>query len=253
MKALTISAKNGIAVSETIYLNPANIIKYSDNADSYAILRYDTDPGGKDKPVDYTLSISKAALDLLVPIEDSGVIVSVGVLDATTGVSTPTSFNQKYITSLRLVRVMVAGTLTSSVVEMEYSDGAFVAKSVYLSTAIGSISYIAPLHDGKYDYKAYLTQVSTAAPTDDIIKDTIDGVWTRSGAGTYLYTKAGKFLTLKSTPNNLVQMYDPDDNLITAERLNDNAMQVKTYAAADTTTLADGVLSGHLIHFESFV
>ena len=39
---------------------------------------------------------------------------------------------------------------------------------------------------------------------------------------------------------------------MTLERTDDNRLTLKTYSAADTTVLADGVLTNQYIHFEIF-
>ena len=94
-------------------------------------------------------------------------------------------------------------------------------------------------------YIVTLTQTSTNAPVATVLSDTITGiVWARTGVGTYTATKSGAFTSGKTTPNATgASCSDIAGNKITAQWTSTNVITVKTYAAADTETLADGVLS----------
>lgn len=104
-------------------------------------------------------------------------------------------------------------------------------------------------------YHVFLTQASTGAPTIAILQDTITGVArARSAMGTYTLTKAGAFTQGKTTPGaQVVVMYDNSGNKITAEWTSADVITVKTYAAADTTVLADNILNATEFKIEVFV
>ena len=94
-------------------------------------------------------------------------------------------------------------------------------------------------------YIVTLTQTSTNAPVATVISDTITGItWARTAVGTYTATKSGAFTLGKTTPNTTgASANDVAGNKITAQQTSVNVITVKTYAAADTTVLADGVLT----------
>lgn len=94
-------------------------------------------------------------------------------------------------------------------------------------------------------YVCFLSQSGTDAPVPTVIYDTITGIaWARTGVGTYTATKSGAFTLGKTTPNaSGATTSDISGNKITAEQTSVNVITVKTYAAADTTVLADGVLN----------
>lgn len=107
----------------------------------------------------------------------------------------------------------------------------------------------------KKEYTAYISQTSTNAPTVDVaLLNTLGGgVWSYSAVGTYLFTLAGAFSTANKTVPNLVTPFmDAAGNLITLERTSANVLTLKTYAAVDTTVLANGVITGQYIHFEVY-
>jgi len=102
-------------------------------------------------------------------------------------------------------------------------------------------------------YIVKLTQTGTNAPVPVVIKDTIPApVLARSAAGTYTITKAGAFTANKTLPDKLEFTYDVDGNYITIERTSADVITIKTYAAADTTVLADGILLNQSITIEIY-
>lgn len=107
----------------------------------------------------------------------------------------------------------------------------------------------------KLAYTAYISQTGTNAPTEDIkLKDDIAvPVWSYSAVGTYLLTKASAFTSTKTVPNKAEPFYDVDGNLMTLERTSANVMTLKTYAAADTTVLANGVITAQYINIDIYI
>lgn len=102
-------------------------------------------------------------------------------------------------------------------------------------------------------FTGYVTQTSANTPTVVVLEDTIGNLlWKYEAVGTYSITKQGAFLATKTVPNKAEAYTDADGNLMTLERTDDNRLTLKTYAAADTTVLADGVLTNQYIHFEIF-
>ena len=102
-------------------------------------------------------------------------------------------------------------------------------------------------------YTVFLSQEGTAAPTTRDLDSTLGRViWARTGTGTYTATCVGAFREYKTTPLRDVG-YDISGNKITAERTSWDVITVKTYAAEDTETLADDVLSDQFFHIEVYL
>ncbi len=99
--------------------------------------------------------------------------------------------------------------------------------------------------------RGFLTQTSTNAPSFTSIKDTLLGTWARTGVGTYTLTKTGAFTTNKTVPVDDVYT-DQSGNLYKINRTSVDVITLLTYAAADTTTLADAVLSNRYINIEVY-
>lgn len=101
-------------------------------------------------------------------------------------------------------------------------------------------------------YTAFLSQSSTSAPTATVLLNTIGTItWARTGTGTYTMTCTGAFTNNKTVPISDVY-FDAAGNKMTLERTSANVMTLKTYAAADTETLADGVLSNQFFNVEVY-
>ena len=99
--------------------------------------------------------------------------------------------------------------------------------------------------------KGFLTQTDDNAPVFTAIEDTILGTWARTSTGTYTLTKTGAFTLNKTIPVDDVYV-DQSDNLYKINRTSADVMTLLTYAAVDTTTLDDGVLSNRFINIEVF-
>jgi len=99
--------------------------------------------------------------------------------------------------------------------------------------------------------RGFLTQSGTNNPVFTSIINTLDGVWARTGVGTYTLTKTGIFVENKTIPNDDVYT-DQSGNLFKINRTSENIITLLTYAAADTATLADGVLSNRFINIEVY-
>lgn len=101
-------------------------------------------------------------------------------------------------------------------------------------------------------FTGFLSQTGTAAPTAAVLENTLLGVWARTGAGTFTYTKAGAFTENKTIPGKLEEYNDAAGNRLTIERTSADVITLKTYAAANTEVLADGVLDEQFIHIEVY-
>ena len=99
--------------------------------------------------------------------------------------------------------------------------------------------------------RGFLTQTSTNAPVLTAIKDTIAGTWARTAIGTYTLTKTGAFTANKTVPLDDIYV-DQTGNLFKINRTSADVITLLTYAAADTTVLADGVLSNRFINIEIY-
>ena len=252
MQNLNIIGRNGISVNKTVSLNLENIIKYQDNGSGKCEIRYDGGAGPNDRPIDYTLSISKAALDLLILQDDSISLVKANIYNLGTGILTPTSFNNSYITSLVDGQQRIDGILDSTVVEIGYNDGSFTNKRLYANGTIATLVYARSSMSGKKIYSVLLTQTGTAAPTAVVLEDAISGiVWARTAVGTYTATKVGAFVG-KFMPNKVVSFNDDAGNLFRITPTSANVMTLTTYAAIADTVLADAVLLNQYIHFELY-
>lgn len=113
--------------------------------------------------------------------------------------------------------------------------------------------------NGKQDvvksvYTAFLTQAGTNAPVPTPLKDDLStAVWAYSAVGIYTLTKAGAFTVDKTVPTKLESYVDNDGNKYTLERTSADVMTLKTYASADITTLANGVLLNQLVNIEVYL
>jgi len=99
--------------------------------------------------------------------------------------------------------------------------------------------------------KGFLTQTGTNAPVFTAIKDTLLGTWARTAVGTYTLTKTGYFTANKTVPVDDIYL-DQSGNLFKINRTSADVITLLTYAAADTTVLADAVLSNRFINIEVF-
>jgi hypothetical protein len=82
-------------------------------------------------------------------------------------------------------------------------------------------------------------QTGTNAPDDDIINDTIEGVWTRTAVGTYRYTKSG-FFGATTTWFTLTNGLTSAEVRCRLEVASSNYITLKTYD--NTGALADDLL-----------
>ena len=99
--------------------------------------------------------------------------------------------------------------------------------------------------------KGFLTQTGTNTPVFTAIKDTIAGVWAYSAIGTYTLT--GTFTSGKTIPNKEEDYTDAVGNLIKIIPTSTSVMTINTYAAVNTSVLADGVLSNQFINIEVYL
>ena len=103
-------------------------------------------------------------------------------------------------------------------------------------------------------YTVFLSQSGTNVPTATVLKDDFAvPVWAYSAVGTYTLTKTGAFTVDKTVPTKLESYVDNDGNKYTLERTSADVMTLKTYAAADITTLANGVLLNQLVNIEVYL
>ena len=104
-------------------------------------------------------------------------------------------------------------------------------------------------------YKGFLSQTGETAPTMDIVlKDDFETpVWSYSSTGIFLLTKASAFTATKTIPDKAEVYIDNDGNKMTLEHTSADVMTLKTYAAADTTVLANGVITGQFINIEVYI
>jgi hypothetical protein len=107
------------------------------------------------------------------------------------------------------------------------------------------------LKDAPLVCKGFLTQTGTSAPVFTAIKDTLLGIWAYSAVGTYTLTKTGAFTSNKTVPVDDVYT-DQAGNLFKINRTSTDVITLLTYAAADTTVLANNVLSKIFINIEVY-
>lgn len=139
MKVVNFTHVNGIAKVGTIAFNLRNMVRWANNASTKVVVRYDQEPGSKTQPVSYTLDISKATLDALVTTDAQLNVITADVLNPSTGVTTSTSFNEKYLVSLRNAQALINGVIDTSVVEFIYSDGSFINKTVFIDGTLEAL------------------------------------------------------------------------------------------------------------------
>jgi hypothetical protein len=101
-------------------------------------------------------------------------------------------------------------------------------------------------------YYSFLTQTGTNAPVANILVDTLSNpIWEYSAVGTYTINKSNTFTSGKTAPFSAIT-YDISGNKITAEWTSVSVITIKTYAAADTTVLANDVLSNQEFNIEIY-
>lgn len=106
----------------------------------------------------------------------------------------------------------------------------------------------------KLMYTAFLTQSGTNAPVATVLYDDLSApVWAYSAVGIYTLTKTGAFTANKTVPTKLEIYVDNDGNKYTLERTSADVMTLKTYAAADNTVLANGVLVDQYVNIEIYL
>jgi len=109
-----------------------------------------------------------------------------------------------------------------------------------------------PAAIGYLEYSAFVTQSGTGNPSVIELKNTIGAiVATRTATGTYRLTLSGAFTADKTSPIDDIMM-DQTGNLYTLNRIDANYLELKTYAAANISTLADGVLNKRYINITVF-
>lgn len=102
-------------------------------------------------------------------------------------------------------------------------------------------------------YRVFISQTGTANPTVKDIDNTLERVIVeRTGVGTYTFTKTNAFKKDKTVPKK-DSYIDADGNKMTLEWTSVDVMTLKTYAAADTTVLADSVLNDQFLQIEVYV
>lgn len=104
-------------------------------------------------------------------------------------------------------------------------------------------------------YTAFISQTGTNSPTvSSLLKDDISSpIWSYSAVGIFLLTKTGAFTVNKTVPSSIVEGYDVAGNRFTLERTSADVMTLKTYAVADTTVLANGVITNQYINIEIYL
>jgi len=101
-------------------------------------------------------------------------------------------------------------------------------------------------------YYSFITQTGTTAPTATVIVDTLPyPTWGYTNVGIFTLTKTNAFTSGKTYPFKSAYT-DIDGNKITAEWTDVNTITVKTYAAVDTTVLANGVLTNQEFNVEIY-
>lgn len=139
MKTVSYTHRNGIATTGTIAINPRLIVKYANNASTKCVIRLDVEPGSKSQPVSYTLDVAKTVVDAMMATDQTINLITANVLNAATGVTTATSFNEAYLVSLKDTKAYINGAIDTSVVEFVYSDGGFQNKALIIDGTLAAL------------------------------------------------------------------------------------------------------------------
>ena len=108
------------------------------------------------------------------------------------------------------------------------------------------------INDFIKSYTCLLTQIGTTAPVAIILNDELESpIWEYVTVGTFSFTKQGAFPANRSLPIK-ASAIDFNGNKLTLEWIDENHYILKTYAAADTTVLANGVLVNQEINIETY-
>lgn len=139
MKTVSYTHRNGIATTGTIAINPRLIVKYANNASTKCVIRLDVEPGSKSQPVSFTLDVAKTVVDAIMATDQTINLITANVLNAATGVTTATSFNEAYLVSLKDTKAYINGAIDASVVEFVYSDGGFQNKTLIIDGTLAAL------------------------------------------------------------------------------------------------------------------
>jgi len=102
---------------------------------------------------------------------------------------------------------------------------------------------------GYKEYVALISQTGTSNPTEILQKNDIGVItWTRISTGIYRAASAALFTADRTTPIDDIMM-DQLGNVFTLTWISTSIMELRTYAAADITVLADAVLVKRYINF----
>ena len=103
------------------------------------------------------------------------------------------------------------------------------------------------------NYSGLVSQAGAAAPTISILQDDLLLIVSaRTAAGTYTLTKTGAFPAGKTVPNKQEDYTDSAGNLYQMIYTSADVMTLKTYAAVNTSVLADGVLVNQFISIKIY-
>jgi len=101
-------------------------------------------------------------------------------------------------------------------------------------------------------YTVFVSQSGTSTQTVSILEDTITGVsLARTAVGTYTFTKTGAFTLNKTVPLDEI-FSDVAGNIFRITRTDAGTITLLTYAASDTSVLADNVLSNRYINIKVY-
>jgi hypothetical protein len=106
---------------------------------------------------------------------------------------------------------------------------------------------------GFKEFTAFVSQTSTDVPTAIVLKNDIGSItFSRISVGIYRILSAGLFTADKTSPIDDI-MQDQLGNLYTMTWIDSSTIELRTYAAADITVLADGVLNKRYINIALFL
>lgn len=145
-----------------------------------------------------------------------------------------------------LIPTLPSNTLSANdVAAIENADNPSAAN------VFATMNDIAPLY---LKYSAFLSQTSTSAPTALPLVNTIGVIaLARTSVGIYTILSSGLFTDNKTTPNKINTTYDNAGNKITIEWTKTTTLTLKTYTAADTSVLGDGILDEQEINIKVFI
>lgn len=151
MQQFNVTKENGVTLTEskTVAIYEENIVTTKADSDGNCEIVYADVLDRRMKPKYYTVTNTKATVDGIV----TGTQLALTVYDVNDGTTFALGLTEKFVRQIREAYALINGTKTACR-KVEYAEGAFVTKTVYVSNSLASLATA-----------IVTTTTTTAAPT----------------------------------------------------------------------------------------